>query len=319
MLRCAYLIFLGWFVMTSSTAQAESRVLNLESFATASGDLDWRVVNDNVMGGRSVGDYAIAGGALDFRGRTNTNGGGFSSLRTGPLTLDLSAYSGMRLTVRGDGRRYTWRLTTNVVWRGLPVAYWADFPTQAGRMITVDVPFERFVPRVRGQRLTGPALDTSNISGMGLMIYDGMDGAFALTLSKIVAYSTSNAFSLERLRWSRRVLVLSAPSARDTQLETQLGDVERTQKAFAERDMTLVVLIDDAEPPAAAPTLSASERRELRRQLALTADRFGLRLIGKDGSVKRRADAPVPMLAIYEQIDGMPMRRREMRDRRNES
>ena len=37
------------------------------------------------------------------------------------------------------------------------------------------------------------------------------------------------------------------------------------------------------------------------------------RLVGKDGGVKRRSDAPVAMQTIFDQIDQMPMRRAEMR------
>lgn len=67
------------------------------------------MVNDNVMGGRSEGGFDQEPGRLVFAGRTNTRGGGFSSVRTKPLALDLSEYEGIRVRVKGDGRRYTWR------------------------------------------------------------------------------------------------------------------------------------------------------------------------------------------------------------------
>ena len=40
-----------------------------------------------------------------------------------------------------------------------------------------------------------------------------------------------------------------------------------------------------------------------------------VRLIGKDGSVKRSASKPVAMQALYALIDTMPMRRAEARER----
>ena len=165
-------------------------LLLLTDFTTASADLGWYVVNDNVMGGRSEGSFKERDGALSFTGRTNTKGGGFSSIRTKPTELDLSNHSGIQLRVKGDGRRYTWRLTTSARWRGGQVSYWADFDTQKDTWSTIDIPFSNFIPRFRGYQLDGPVLDPGQITGMGLMIYDNLDGPFALHLDSVTAYST---------------------------------------------------------------------------------------------------------------------------------
>ncbi len=160
----------------------------LTDFASERTDLGWFVVNDNVMGGRSEGDFTVAQGELYFSGSTNTRGGGFSSIRTGAMQLDLSDSEGIRLRVKGDGRRYTWRLTTNARWWGRQISYWAEFETEEGAWSTVDIPFSRFVPQFRGARLDGPPLDTTQITGMGLMIYDNRDGPFELRMTSVHAY-----------------------------------------------------------------------------------------------------------------------------------
>lgn len=64
-----------------------------ESLAT----LEWRVVNDDVMGGRSEGGFRLEKQWLVFEGTTNTRGGGFSSIlglmisdgRDGPFRLEV--------------------------------------------------------------------------------------------------------------------------------------------------------------------------------------------------------------------------------------
>lgn len=186
--------FLGLSLMTfpgSSPAASGSQAgdtRELTDFTAATADLGWYVVNDNVMGGRSEGGFRVGDGELRFAGSTNTDGGGFSSIRTKPLDLDLSRYAGIRLRVKGDGRRYTWRLATNARWRGGEVGYWADFDTRDGQWQTVDVPFSSFVPRFRGTRLDGPELDLTEIRGMGLMIYDGENGHFELRLASVHAF-----------------------------------------------------------------------------------------------------------------------------------
>lgn len=169
------------------TALADEALLT--DFAANGNDLGWFVVNDNVMGGRSEGGFELQQGELVFSGRTNTDGGGFSSIRSAPTNLDLSNYAGIRLRVKGDGRRYTWRLTTDARWRGRPVGYWADFDTAAGAWTTVDIPFSRFAPKMRGQALDGPPLDTARITGVGLMIYDRQDGPFEIRLARVGAWS----------------------------------------------------------------------------------------------------------------------------------
>jgi hypothetical protein len=174
-------MLLGLLLMTSPG-------LLLTDFTSTSADLGWYVVNDNVMGGRSEGGFQQEEGELIFTGRTNTNGGGFSSIRSQPAQLDLSNYTGIELKIRGDGRRYTWRLTTEARWRGKQISYWADFETRDDTWTTVNIPFGDFIPRYRGYQLEGSALDAAQITGMGLMIYDNEDGPFELRLASVHAY-----------------------------------------------------------------------------------------------------------------------------------
>jgi hypothetical protein len=288
----------------------------LTDFSSRSSDLRWYVVNDNVMGGRSEGTFRQDNGELIFTGRTNTNGGGFSSIRTGPLQLDLSEHEGIRLFVKGDGRRYTWRLTTDASWRGNQVSYWADFDTSADTWSTVDIPFSSFVPQFRGRELKGPPLDSVNITGMGLMIYDKQDGPFEAQLASVRAYSADTPFSLDQHRWKIRTLVISAPSTNAADLEVQQAEVARYAEEFADRDMVLITLLEDAASTVGDRELTTGEAAALRDALRIRPGSFAVRLVGKDGSVKLSRDTATPMAEIYALIDTMPMRRREVAERR---
>ena len=168
------------------------KALSLNSFDTDGPDLGWYVQNDNVMGGKSEGDFYISAGQLIFSGNTNTDGGGFSSIRTKLPKLDLSAYAGIRLKVKADGRRYTWGMQTDARWRGRRVGYWADFDTVAGKVSVIDIPFASFSPQFRGFKLDGPELDVRRISEFALYQYDKTDGPFELHLISVEAYSKSN-------------------------------------------------------------------------------------------------------------------------------
>jgi len=177
----------GSFDVLSANAQ---QLRMLTDFTQASPDLQWYVQNDTVMGGRSNGQFKQSGGVLVFSGETNTNGGGFSSIRTRALQLNLSSHDGIRLAVKGDGRRYTWHLQTDATWRGRKVSYWSDFDTQSGKWVTVDIGFSKFKPQFRGFQLDGPELDRAKITQMGLYIYDKRDGPFEFQLDSVQAYSS---------------------------------------------------------------------------------------------------------------------------------
>lgn len=302
--------------MTSAvlTSGAAGSPLILADFPESAKDLPWAVVNDDVMGGRSEGDLRLTDDSLLFTGVTNTRGGGFSSIRSRPHAFDLGAHDGVRLRVRGDGRTYTFRLTTSDTrdQRRRP-SYWADFETREGSWEEIDVPFDRFRPRWRGRWLEGPPLDPAAVDSLGLMIYDGRGGPFRLEVDWIGAYRETGPFSMSALRWRKRPLLLFAPDEQDPRLREQLAAVESTLEGFRERDMELVVVLGKGSSRAGGQPLPPSESQHLRKSYGVAEGAFALRLVGKDGGVKRRGDEVVPMEEIYTQIDAMPMRQQEMR------
>jgi len=297
----------------SETQRNEAQLLT--DFTSSTPDLGWYVVNDNVMGGRSQGGFRQEKGWLHFAGSTNTRGGGFSSIRTKQMQLDLSEHAGIQLRVKGDGRRYTWRLTTGARFRGRQVGYWADFATEDGNWSTADIPFSSFVPRFRGFELDGPALDPSEITGMGLMIYDNQDGPFELQLSSVHAFKTDTAFTLRRYQWTNRVLVVSAANEDVALLKQQRDEVSSSRSEFEDRDMVLVTLLDTGPSETEDRELTTGEVAATRVELEIPTGAFALRLVGKDGSVKLSSQTATSMTEIYSLIDAMPMRQREKSSR----
>ena len=54
--------------------------------------------------------------------------------------------------------------------------------------------------------------------------------------------------------------------------------------------------------------------RDLRVEYSTGADEFAVVLIGRDGGEKLRSAEPVTVEELFGKIDGMPMRRRELRE-----
>ncbi len=148
----------------------------------------WKTVNDNVMGGRSKGGPSFSDGVLTFSGATNTNGGGFSSIRTQPGKFDLRGKDGLVIRARGDGRTYKVELRTDIKMRSWELPFRADFTTVKGEWREFFVPLDSFKPTFFGQKLpVAPALDPAKVSSMGFMIYDKKDGAFSLEVDWVKA------------------------------------------------------------------------------------------------------------------------------------
>jgi NADH dehydrogenase [ubiquinone] 1 alpha subcomplex assembly factor 1 len=170
------------FLLVAFLTASSAAGLVLE-FAGAADEPEWTAVNDGVMGGLSQGGPRLHEGALHFSGTLSLeNNGGFSSVRTRPGNYDLSAAKAMVLRVKGDGRTYQLRISTDARHRGSRISYAAEFPTKAGEWIEVKVPFDQLAPSHHGNKLAGPPLDLAKVEEIGLLIGDGKAGEFALAV-----------------------------------------------------------------------------------------------------------------------------------------
>lgn len=155
-----------------------------------SGKLDWRIVDDGVMGGLSQGKSEISDdGILRFFGTLSLeNNGGFSSLRSETVKLDLSDAEGLLLRVKGDGRTYQMRLSTDAEYRGNEMSFQGGFPTEKDKWTEVKVPFARLVGTWRGMDLPDKTFDPAKIRRLGLILADKKKGPFELRVDWIRTY-----------------------------------------------------------------------------------------------------------------------------------
>lgn len=170
-------------------------------------ELPWGALDDVVMGGVSESTFVMdskggenGGPTGVFRGVVSTaNNGGFTSIRAKNFTVaeDLSAYDGLELRLKGDGRRYKLIVRLSRDWD--TVGYTASFDTVGGQWQSVRLPFSSLRPIFRARTVTdAPPFDPSSIVSLQLMFskfeYDGklnpsfVEGAFQLPISTIRAY-----------------------------------------------------------------------------------------------------------------------------------
>ena len=135
--------------------------------------------------------------------------------------------------------------------------------------------------------------------------------AFALALGPDARADTD---SLAALRWNARPLILIAPQADDPAALDLKARVAAERAGFLDRRMVLVEVYPERAGIDGRP-LGEDEARSLADRLEAGTGEARMVLIGLDGGAKLRAPASESLGRLFELIDGMPMRREELRDR----
>ncbi|TDK41050.1 DUF4174 domain-containing protein [Antarcticimicrobium luteum] len=102
--------------------------------------------------------------------------------------------------------------------------------------------------------------------------------------------------------WLRRPILIFSDTPSDPRFIDQIAMLEAEAARLTERD---VVILTDTDPGARSPA-----RQKLRPR------GFQFVLIAKDGTVALRKPAPLSVREITRTIDKMPMRQREVEERR---
>lgn len=149
----------------------------------------WYTVNDDVMGGISKSNVRLNDdGTATFRGQVSLeNNGGFASIRAVIENSFENDYKGVMLHMKGDGNIYSVRFRTNKSFDGY--AYQAKIKTEQNKWKEFKLPFKDFVPTYRGYTLKDkPALESKDISQIGIMIADKQSGSFEIDIDWIKFY-----------------------------------------------------------------------------------------------------------------------------------
>ncbi len=133
-----------------------------------------------------------------------------------------------------------------------------------------------------------------------------------LSLLSLLPETWALAYDMDQHLWKARVLVLAAPSAEDPGLLQQRRAIDARRDALIDRDLRVFELAGDSGR-LDGEALDAGAANALRSQFALAQDARLLILIGLDGGIKRRESIDIDLSEVFRQIDGMPMRRADIR------
>ena len=151
-------------------------------------DNPWRTVTDGVLGGLSDGGSVLQDGALTFSGITNTNGGGFSSIRMRVAPGLMTGAERLKVHMKRDARTYSMTLRTNVTSYRRRIAFRAPITgAGVGEWSDGELSFDTLKASIWGRPVPDAVFDPSEVVEIGLIIYDGKDGPFEMQLKRIEA------------------------------------------------------------------------------------------------------------------------------------
>ncbi|WP_246277514.1 CIA30 family protein [Winogradskyella ursingii] len=157
--------------------------MTIFDFNTESNINNWNIVDDVVMGGKSNGQFELNDqGHAVFSGKISLeNNGGFSSIQYGFETIETNSYSKFLIRVKGDGKKYQFRVKNTKDQRH---SFIYEFTTTK-EWQNIEIPFSEMYPAFRGNRLDIPNYDGEQMAEITYLIGNKKEDRFQLLIDFI--------------------------------------------------------------------------------------------------------------------------------------
>ncbi len=179
-------IIFAVITMNNSQQEGEAILLNASIMKT---EEQWRVVNDDVMGGISSSKVLVTDDdRIIFRGNVSLeNNGGFASLRSPVKNYNFENYSGIEIKLKGNGKLYSISMKETAYFSGY--FYTCSFETKKNDWTTLQIPFDKFKLHYFGKDMnSGKKVPLSKIKEVSLLIGEKQEGAFEAEIDYIKLY-----------------------------------------------------------------------------------------------------------------------------------
>jgi len=129
----------------------------------------------------------------------------------------------------------------------------------------------------------------------------------------------SQDIDLKQHQWKNRILIVKAENQNNEDFKHQLKEISNFKNGFIERKLVLYKvdneeIIFDNQKIGAHPKVFEHTSHE-KGDIFLIDKDFEVILIGLDGSIKLRQNKILKMSKLFDVIDAMPMRRREINNK----
>lgn len=156
---------------------------NIFNFTAETKASEWQIVNDGVMGGKSSSTLQVSEeGYGIFKGHISlANNGGFASVRHNPNFKGVKNYKQIVLKVKGDGKKYQFRLKASSQQRQ---SYVQEFNTD-GEWQEIKLNIDDFSPQFRGRKLEMLNFNFDELAEIAFLIGNKKEQDFKLIIDHI--------------------------------------------------------------------------------------------------------------------------------------
>jgi len=144
---------------------------------------NWRVVDDNVMGGISSSKFFVdASGNGVFKGSVSLeNNGGFCSVQHYPKPVSVKEKKVFSIRLKGDGKKYQFRVKSE---RSNYYSYIYEFQTTTDWQ-TIEIPITELYASFRGRTIDIPNYDGASLEEIAFLVGNKKKEDFQLLIDKI--------------------------------------------------------------------------------------------------------------------------------------
>jgi len=125
------------------------------------------------------------------------------------------------------------------------------------------------------------------------------------------------SMDLNQFQWKNRLLFIFAPRDDDSSYRALHSEISTQRGEVSERDLVVFSIFEIGPSFMETTRIASGVAKAIRNKFAAPLGRFSCILVGKDGGVKLRQEAPIKLMDIFALIDAMPMRREEMRQKKS--
>lgn len=126
--------------------------------------------------------------------------------------------------------------------------------------------------------------------------------------------TTADAQDLKRHKWKQRILVVYTDSESNEKFSKQVEELQSNLQGLHDRKLLVYQVIKDQVKTGLDSEGERTPIAVFSNEYAPHKEAFEIQLIGLDGGLKLRQHEVLSLVKLFETIDQMPMRRREMRE-----
>jgi hypothetical protein len=173
-------LFLILFMLNPQT---NTKLKNIYNFSKATDIKEWRIVNDDVMGGTSKSSLSLTNaGQGKFSGFVSlANNGGFASIQLNTSVQLSKELKFIVLRVKGDGKTFEFRLKSKL---SQAESYVKPFKT-SGDWEIIRLKISEFYPQYRGRKLNIANFNFDSIEQLSFLISNKKEENFDLLIDSI--------------------------------------------------------------------------------------------------------------------------------------